>query len=256
MKGIFGLDLSLKHWGLVELNEDGQVRNYWFMTDTRKYADADPIHGLYYKAPADLDVESENFRRVRLIKKYLGDRLGLGTEPGTSYGLASAHVAVEAYGYATMSPKFAEIAEQTGIIKNWMLEEGAQIRLHDPDSVKLFGATNGHALKKDMVLAMIGSMPDRPGKDRASFFPSDLIKPIHKKIGLKNPKVVNDYDGPGTDLADAYWLAQLLRTEMMLRQGKITLANLSESQIRVFNRVTKAFPVNLLDRPFAKYVSC
>lgn len=251
----FGLDMSLKHFGFVEVWPEGQVRNYWFMTDTKKYVDADPEHGLYYKAPSDLDVESENFRRVRLIKKFLGDHLGLRTSPHASYGLASSHVAVEAYGYATMSPKFAEIAEQTGLVKSWMLDEGAQIRLHDPDSVKLFGAANGHALKKDMVLAMIGSMP-YTGKDRVPFFPEALLKKGTKKIGVKKQQIVEEYDGPGTDLADAYWLAQLVRTEMMLRNGTITLANLTESQIRVFNRVTKAFPVNLLDRPFARYVSC
>lgn len=251
----FGLDISLRHFGLVEIGVEGCVRNYWFMTDTKKFVDADPSHGLYYKPLPDLDSESENFRRTRLIKRFLGEKLGLDLTPESFYGLSSAYVAVEAYGFATMSPKFAEIAEQTGSIKHWLLEHGAQLRLHDPDSVKMFGAGNGHALKKDMVLALVGS-GSGPDWEKAIFFPQNLLKTVNKKVGVKKQQVVQEFDGPGTDLADAYWLAQLVRIEVMLRTGQITLADLSEMKVRVFNRVTKAFPNNLLDRPFAKYVQC
>lgn len=239
---IFGLDISLKHYGLVEVSEEtGEVLNYRFMTDMRKFVDADSKHGIFYRPDPKNDSETENFCRVHRVVKDIEDVVW-----PTSGAII---FAIEAYGFATMSPKFAEIAEQTGAVKSMLLRGGAQYRLHDPDSVKLFGAANGHALKKDMVVAATIFF------DGVWWFPPALLKEVKKKIGVKKQQIVEEYDGPGTDLADAFWLAQLLRTEMMLRNGKITLADLPESQIRVFNRVTKAFPVNILDRPFARYVS-
>jgi hypothetical protein len=52
------------------------------------------------------------------------------------------------------------------------------------------------------------------------------------------------------DLCDAYGLARLLLLELELRSGITKLSDLNEIEIRVFNRITKAFPVNLLDRDF------
>lgn len=240
---LFGLDISLKHYGLVEVDgQTGQVLNYQFMTDSKKFVNADPKHGILYKVDLGNDPETENFRRVEIVENSITSVLWTST---TGFIMS-----IESYGFATMSPKFAEIAEQTGAVKRMVLRGGGQYRLHDPDSVKLFGAANGHALKKDMVLA--SSAASCGG---FFFFPGNLLKKINKKIGVKKQQVVEEYDGPGTDLADAYWLAQLLRTEMLLRNGLVALHDLPENQIRVFNRVTKCHPVNILDRPFARYVS-
>jgi hypothetical protein len=239
---IFGLDISLRHFGFVELDDSGSVVNYSYMIDVKKFEAIDPKHCLFYKMPKDLDHETEHFFRIKEILHFLTNQVW----PTDAFT-----VAIEDYGYASQSTRFAEIAEQTGIVKNMFLAGGGLLRLHDPDSVKLFGAANGHALKKDMVDQL--PIIDQKG---SVFFPKALLKTISKKVGIKNPTKVEEYDGPGTDLTDAYWLAQLLRTEMFLRRGQIMLCDLKENQIRVFNRVTKAHPVNILDRPFARYVSC
>ena len=57
-----------------------------------------------------------------------------------------------------------------------------------------------------------------------------------------------------TDIEEKYTEeVQLLYTEILLRKGKITISNLSENVIKVMNRVTKSFPVNLLARDFIQY---
>jgi len=239
---IFGLDISLRHFGFVELDDSGSVMNYFYMTDVKMFANADSEHCLFYKPSKDLDRETEQFFRIGQIQQFLTSKI---------WPTGAFTVAVEDYGYASQSTRFAEIAEQTGVVKNMFLIGGGCFRLYDPDSVKLFGTGNGHALKRDMVYALLRNTPNPGG---GGFFPEALIKKINKKI--KNGKeTVEEYDGPGTDLADAYWLAQLLRTEMLLRNGAVLMKDLPENQIRVFNRVTKAFPVNVLDRPFVRYVS-
>ena len=70
------------------------------------------------------------------------------------------------------------------------------------------------------------------------------VKTVHKK---GKP---DDLDGPLTDIVDAYFLAKLIWIELQVRSGEICLKDLPEHQILTFNRVTKAYPVNLLARPF------
>ncbi len=42
----------------------------------------------------------------------------------------------------------------------------------------------------------------------------------------------------------------MCRTELRLRAGTLTLADLPDEERRIFLRVTKPFPLNVLDRPW------
>jgi len=68
---------------------------------------------------------------------------------------------------------------------------------------------------------------------------------------LKKSK--NDVDGPGTDVADAYWLADMLRTEQSVRRGTTLVSSLEPRRIEVFNAVSDASPVNVLARPMVSF---
>ena len=50
------------------------------------------------------------------------------------------------------------------------------------------------------------------------------------------------------DLADAYALAMMVYTEVLIRSGNTLMKELHPKEVQVFNRVTKTYPVNLLDR--------
>jgi len=226
-----GIDLSLNHFGSCLLDEEGKVLDYYYMTDVKKDVEVDKHHSVHHQIPSARCDSSEHFDRMIYI-------VGLLRRLYDIYNCANTilMVSIEGYGYASDSPRQYEIAELTGYLKTQLLLGGAAIRVHDPDSVKLFAVGNGHASKETIY----------------NQFKKETGLDVYVKSSKKGKKT--ELAGPGTDVADAYFLASLLRTEMLLRLGKLQLKDLPEHQIRVFNRVTKTYPVNLLDRPFIEKI--
>jgi len=237
-----GLDISLNHLGMCFLDEQGKYADHAFITDVKKYVTADPAHGMHYKAPSARSDDPNHFLRVREFcnfiysTMYRWNILGVDVdEVATTLNKpfsTTLRVAIEGYGFASKSTRLRESTELVGAIKQLIYQKGVLFRVHDPDSVKLFAVGNGHATKEQM---------------HAQFVEETHVVVPHTWRKEKGKKIL---DGPGTDVADAYFLARLLWTEMELRKGKVSLHELPEYQIRVFNRTTKAYPVNLLDRPF------
>lgn len=233
---IIGLDISLDHAGIVSLQSHGNLYSYCALSDVRRYELEDPTH-IWPLSKKDKEEPKEVFRLRRVIEyeEYLS-KFGIFRkhESKTNQVVTS----IEGYAYSSQSTNICQIAELTGNIKRRIFESGGCIRIHDPLSVKLFATNKGNATKKEMVQAAI---------ECGFAIPDGLIK---KKNVKKKGKRVEEYDGPATDLADAYFLARMLWTELMVRDGKIDLKDLSEGERRVFLRTTRAYPVNLLDRKF------
>jgi len=231
---IFGLDISLDHGGVVVLDEAGKVIDYRYLTTVKKMADVDPDHSiLLSKQWKD---EPKDIFRLRRMAEYL-QRL-LNILPTTC--IHQSYYSVEGYSYASKSTSICQIAELTGFIKRRLFEDGGKIRIHDPLTVKLFATGKGNCMKKDVVEAVEPTWFD---------IPEGLIK--KKQIKKKRlPEKIEEFDGPATDLADAFFLAKMLYTELKLRDGLVTLNQLKESERRIFLRVTKSNPVNILDRQF------
>lgn len=230
---IFGLDISLDHGGVVVLDKNGKVVDYRYLTTVKKMADVDPDHSiLLTKQWKD---ESKDVFRLRRMIEY--SQRVWNVQPTTC--IHNSYYSIEGYSYASRSTSICQIAELTGYIKRRLFEDEGKIRIHDPLTVKLFATGKGNCLKKDVVEAVESGWFD---------IPEGLVK--RKKIKKKSGEKIEDFDGPATDLADAFFLAKMLYTELKLRDGLVTLSNLSEKERRIFLRVTKAYPVNLLDRPF------
>ena len=100
-------------------------------------------------------------------------------------------------------------------------------KVYDVQAVKLFATGNGNAEKAEVVIAC---------RDRWDLNFLEFGKTT----------------GAGGNVADAYVIAQLLRTELDLRAGRTRLEDLPEAERRVFTRTTKQHPVNLLELPFAE----
>jgi len=65
------------------------------------------------------------------------------------------------------------------------------------------------------------------------------------------PMVSENKNGnPKDNIIDAWWIAKLLLTELRLRRGLVMLKDLSEDAIKIFNRVTKSNPTNILATDF------
>jgi len=256
---IFGLDISLDHGGVVVLDTTGMVADYCFLTTVKKYASVDPKHSvLLSKQEKD---EPKAVFRLRRMNEYLHGLMEF--EHKVSTLIPPSYYSIEGYSYgsAGTSTSICQIAELTGYIKHMTYEGGGLIRIHDPLSVKLFATSKGVCLKKDIVerARLMFDFPDGLIKKK-------MIKKKGKKIPYSNPTCtpgvepitwnehekikVEEYDGPATDLADAYFLARMTHTELQLRNGELLLKQLSEGERRIFLRVTKMYPVNVLDRPF------
>lgn len=234
---IFGQDISLDHGGIVVLNGDGEVVDYCFLTTTKKYIDVDPEHG-FLLSKKEKDEHNETFR-LRRMQEYLHKLLNF--ERRVSLIIPPMYFSIEGYSYRSKTTSICQIAELTGYLKHMIFEGGGRIRIHDPSSVKLFATNRGDCLKKDIVK-----------QAELNFdIPEGLIK--DKKIKKKKTgKIIMDFDGPATDIADAYFLARMVYRELQLRSGEVTLKQLDEGERRIFLRVSKAYPVNILDRSFVQ----
>lgn len=138
----------------------------------------------------------------------------------TKDGILPDYVAIEDYAYSANGKVF-NIAESTGALKVKLYENYIPIRLYDPSSIKLFFSSYGNADKERMKQCY------------------DNLDEGEKLFG-----VINE------DIIDAFFVTFLLYYELKIRKGLINLSLLPEYQIRVFNRVTKNYPENILVRPF------
>lgn len=228
---IVGLDISLDHGGVVILTKEGELENYCALTTVKKYVDVDSEHVLLL-TKQEKEEPKESFR-LRRIEEYW-DRLDSFIHQDWGEPI---YFSVEGYSYSSQSTSICQIAELTGYLKYKIFEKGRFTRIHDPLSVKLFATNKGNCLKKEIVEKV----------QQYLSIPQGLIK---KKEIKKRGEKIEEYNGPATDIADAYFLAKMLWTELMVREGKVTLEQLSEGERRIFLRTTKTYPVNLLARPF------
>jgi Holliday junction resolvasome RuvABC endonuclease subunit len=223
-----GLDLSLDHAGYVVLNDKGDVQDYGALTSVKRYKDIFPNH-IMLLSKQEKEESKETFR-LRRMKEFRSKLIWTCSQP-------LGYFSIEGFAYASQSTSICQIAELTGYIKQAIFEGGGYIRIHDPLSVKLFATNEGNCLKKDVVNEALKHFD----------IPEGLIK---KKIVKKKGEKVEEYNGPGTDIADAYFLARMLWMELEVRAGRILLSDLSEGQRRIFLRTSKHYPENLLSRSF------
>lgn len=138
----------------------------------------------------------------------------------TKDGILPDYVAIEDYAYSANGKVF-NIAESTGALKVKLYESYIPIRLYDPCSIKMFNSGYGNSDKVRM---------------------KECYDNLNEREKLNG--VVNE------DIIDAFFIVNLLYHELKIRKGLLNISTLTEKQISVFNRCTKAYPINILVRPF------
>lgn len=217
---IWGLDLSLNHGAIVQL-KNGKLDNFWFWTVRADVSKLGEDHAMRMVATKGLDGSTADVERLAWIKTFLSGMIRCERP---------AYAALEDYAYAKSNGAH-QIGEVGGLARLLMWEAGLKFRLHDPGSVKMYAAHDGNADKTNVRW----NVQRRWGGDFDRFIPPKKGK--------------NAYTVTAEDLCDAMALAQLCRLEVRLRAGKLTPAQLEhDHERRVFNRVTKAYPVNILGR--------
>jgi len=244
---IVGCDVSLNHGGFCWFDSKGDVSGYRFFHDVMKFVKADPDHGIHTgmkKGKEETGLAYDLRRASNYRQLFQTHVIGSNVDADAVLGgdgpfqLRDSYFSIEGYAInqgKSSTNRLLQIAELTGMLKDEVYQCGGKMRIHDPMTVKLF-ACHGKATKMEMRAAAANV--------DGFLLPDELFKV--KKIKGKG----EDLDGPGTDVIDAYWLGKMLVTEMMLRSGILLMSDLPENQIKVFNRVTKTYPVNILARPF------
>jgi len=221
MTKVQGWDISLNHSGIVELT-DGALSNFWFVSDKHTLEKNLKEH-LWHLPLKQIKKDHGDWQLFSLYRLLVWENM-------LSSMLDLHHpdyVAIEDYALGKVR-RSHYIGEIGAIARMVCFRKRIPLRLYDPFSVKMFSADHGHADKFMMGRAI----KKKWGVD---------FRPYDPTSKANNTEV-------SEDLYDAYGIAKLLWTEVSLRKGEVLLNSLAEKQIRVFNRTTKLYPINILGR--------
>lgn len=214
-------DMALNHAGFIQL-DDGKMTNFWYITDIAGSADRSKEHGTRMPILKTNDRQLRGIERLATMEEYIADVI-LAEHPE--------FVGIE--DYAIRAEQGAHyLGEMGGVARLLAYHSGAKVRLHDPISLKMYITHDGTA-DKNLVVECV-KQRWKVDFEKYDVKPKEGKRPNHQT---------------SEDLCDAYGLAQLVWAEIRLRAGKLTLDKLGHDKERqVFMRVTKTYPVNLLDR--------
>lgn len=232
---ISGLDLSKNHYCLIMKDittSQYKVHIGWHtLSAVKKWKKKFPDYTFNYlptKGKGE-DQEHYNMEAGILLADCIGNDIKLFinssiVDAGT-FDIPPVLISLE--GLIPYGSRTIDLAETTRPVKEMMYKNGWAIRIHDPQSVKLW-AGKGNYDKEQMV------------------------RQARKHISISNDfcQSKNPNSWVGADIADAFFLMIMLGWEIKIRQDPTQMKHLSESQIKVVNRVTKTHPINLLDRDF------
>lgn len=218
---IQGWDIAPNHAGFIEI-EDGHVLGLWFYTTLVEAAKRGKDHAERMPNLGTKDLDERSLLRTLWIEDFIKRRV-LESKPD--------FIGIE--GYALDSSHGSHFTgELGGSVRKLAYDSGAKVRIVDPMTVKMFAAHNGAAKKPQIRAAVL----ERWGMHFNDFDPT-------KKKMAKNQNTTTS-----EDLCDAFSIAKFVELEIELREGRQALDELHVKEIQCFNRVTKAYPVNLLGR--------
>ncbi len=226
MTVVQGWDLALNHGAVVEL-EDGDLKDFFYWTTKAGAAAKSVDHGRRLILSKSKEKQARAIDRLCWIEEFL-----------VTYALSRLPDYIGIEDYAIRAEQGAHyMGEVGGVARLLCWKHGIRFRLHDPISVKMFATHDGTAQKDSVERAVL----KRWGSD-FSKFNQPRAKPTKKN---KSPKQNRD---TSEDLADAFSIAKIVHAEVLLRSGNAVMSDFHEKEIKVFNRVTKTYPVNLLNR--------
>lgn len=216
---VLGVDLSMNHGAFVLLR-NGSLLDYRFVTDKSVLAKKAKKYGEYLAAAKIKDMIERDFLRLAFWYVYSNQIFK---------ELPSEFLGVEGFAYRA-SQNAHQIGGVASVfrVKAWIRR--LKIRVHGPETVKMFAADDGNAAKSEVRYAMHEKYPETEKFDEYAHGSGS-----------------SEFQIP-EDLCDAYAVAQLLWLEVQLRNGWIELKDLSPKIVQIFNRVTKRWPTNILGR--------
>jgi len=226
---VVGADISVRHSALVVADQGGKVVAVRYLCAKVKNAKK-ALGGTRCtpKTSKDVDGPTYEIRRLIWLRDYYERLTTEVAEIAVGLGVESVHVGIEDYAYRA-EMKAHQIGEASGVFRLACKDLGFMLRLHDPSSVKMFATGRGNASKEEVQEGAIAKWGDQ---FEAQKYPEETG------------------DGIRGDVADAFTLLMMTKTELDLRAGRVALGDLPKEELRIFNRITKKYPVNLLERPW------
>ena len=212
-----GVDQSPNGTAVICLNDKGKINRMLFYADSKKDVKKFMHVGAVESIKVKANDEVGGIKRLNNIRNTLNDFLNL-------YKNKRCIASMEGYTFARMAFSHS-LGEVGGMIRMLFWERQLPYRVYDVQAVKIFATGKGNAKKGEIIEAI------------AEEYDLHFLK-----YGKEN--------GAAGNLADAFIIAEMLRTEVMLREGLLELKDLSENKRRVFLRVTKQNFTNVLDLPF------
>lgn len=244
-RNVAGVDISLNHVGWVILS--ARLDQPWGRKVIKKQGFVTLDKGFWVHPQNLLDakhsqklLELKNFYRLGNKMAWQIARLFVWTKycKALAFQFVEADVravAIEQYAYGAKSQSLYQIGEVGGALRTTFLEKGLTLHFVISTTVKKW-ACGGRADKKQMIAA---------ARDAGFQISQGLVKGIIKGS--------EDLVGPGTDLADAYWMADLLVTKLMVNEGLDIPTNLAEHKREVLTSKTKKSPTRFLDTKSITY---
>lgn len=225
-KVYLGADLSVNHGAIVAADEGGSLINVYGYTFKKKDASVAGYTRLMGSSKG-LNRQQVELDRLNVVYKWITTLRERLSADGIVLPACEVVLALEDYAFGSHTIGQHCIAEVVGVFKVAMLRWGCRTirwRLMPPGSIPLFVLNQARAEKDDIKAAV-----------QAGPWPGVYY-------GMEG-----DTEG---DVYDAFSLAHLARTEDLVRGGHVTLEKLQPGARAIFLRTTKAYPENLLARPY------
>jgi len=168
--------------------------------------------------------------------------------PSTSYKYDDRFVAIEGYSMGKQKTRsLFQLGELGGVLRQYCLSLGYQVRVYPPKLLKLFSTGKGDATKRSMREAAESwgyIMPESLYKDAS--------KVRKKPIVIDDELFKHDIEGPGTDLNDAYLISEMLSTEVLSKLKLLDRGKLQLFEYTALYETSKTHSVAVMDQLFIK----
>ena len=225
---IVGIDPSINGSGVYKLILDDKLDSieysYLSFTSVKKRSDKNVLHWT-----------NKGFRNYLDHNEFMYDNIlefiSKDGEPD--------YISMEDYAFAASGKTF-HIGEFVGGLKRELYKKDYKLRFYEPTTLKMFATSKGNADK----VRMDDAYHDKDGNKDPNYF---ISNPPKDRVDLAD---MIEYKSPRTDIVDAYYLVKLLQLELKLRNGIELMSNLDTNTIKIFNKISKSNPTNILARDF------
>jgi len=193
---VLGVDPSLNGTALVVLAVGPHPKNYE-MVDAIVFSDNKQAQKLKYVRP--LDISTYDSEQTQLDRAHL---VGCAIYDLWNKHETISHCGIEGYAYGMRQKSRAvyQLGEVIGHIKRTVYEIGFPFQVLPPTKVKQFVTGNAHANKASMMVS------------------------VAKHYGMDfEPWLINTTVTPGFDLADAYSVARVISTKVLIHRGVLSV---------------------------------